>query len=285
MSHFLGKDLRYYLRHATLDVLSLAKSRDFSRNFGQPRIHFLYFHHIFSDEKSQFDEFVKTLAESHTFISYSDAVNRLITGNVDKPYICWSSDDGIKSNLIAAEVLEKYGASCCFFINPFSIGLKDYGEITKFCSNKLLMPPFEFLEWDEVIGLLKSGHEIGSHTYYHDAVNKLSITEFTEDLRKSKEKIEGYCGPIKHFAYPFGKFEFFNTEAFKAVFDTGYDSCASAVRGCHIVSNKGIEKEKLLIRRELIVAGWPLSHLKYFISKSSQNRNKVNSVLPPVYYK
>ena len=56
------------------------------------RVQFLYIHHIFKDEENSFDEL---FLNYHTFISHSEAVNRVINGHIDKPYISISSDDGL----------------------------------------------------------------------------------------------------------------------------------------------------------------------------------------------
>ena len=63
------------------------------------RVQFLFLHHLFNDEVASFRKLLKALSKEHTFISYSEAVNRIKTGNIDKPYICFSSDDGYKSNV------------------------------------------------------------------------------------------------------------------------------------------------------------------------------------------
>lgn len=280
LQDYYGRGPRHYLRSIALDGLSLLDNAHLKQRLEAPRIHFLYFHHIFEDEKAPFDELVSRLAENHTFISHSEAVERLVHGKVDKPYIAWSSDDGLKSNLDAAEILDRYGASCCFFVNPDSIGLVDYKEIQRFCSERLNMPPTEFMNWNDLGTLIKNGHEIGSHTMRHDFVNQMEIRAFKKDLEESKQILENRCGPIKHFAYPYGKFEYFTKDAFDAVFEMGYDSCSTAVRGCHYTNAIGLEKEKLFIRRDQIIAAWKGSHIDYFISQSVKNMVPENNLIP-----
>jgi peptidoglycan/xylan/chitin deacetylase (PgdA/CDA1 family) len=263
-----------------LDGLSLFDSANLIKRFKEPRIHFLYFHHIFEDEKIPFDKLVARLSENHTFITHSEAVERLIMGDIDQPYITWSSDDGLKSNMDAAEILEKYGASCCFYVNPDSIGLTNYDEIKKFCAERLNMPPTEFMNWDDLRVLVDNGHEIGSHTMRHDSVNEMEIEAFKKDLKQSKEILQEHCGPIKHFAYPYGKYEYFTNEAFDAVFEMGYESCSTAVRGCHFTDSNGLAKEELFIRRDQIIAAWKGSHIDYFISQSVKNMAPENNLVP-----
>ena len=62
----------------------------------KPRIQFLYIHHVFKDELKNFDILLKSLSAHHEFISYSEGVDKLLKGEIDKPYIIISSDDGLK---------------------------------------------------------------------------------------------------------------------------------------------------------------------------------------------
>ncbi|WP_298480638.1 polysaccharide deacetylase family protein [uncultured Maribacter sp.] len=248
-----------------------------------PRIQFLYIHHVFKDEVDNFDLLLKYLSKKHTFISHSEAVERLLTGNVDKPYISWSSDDGIHNNILAAEVLNRYGASCCFFLNPYSIGLKEEVKLKAFCNKKLKLPEVSFLDWNDVSQLQKQGHEIGAHTYSHDRVSDLTLEEFEDDFRKTDEELYAKCGRIKHFAYTYGKFNDFNKKAYDVVFSNGYESCSSATRGCHISKGDVLNKNELLIRRDQIIAGWPLHQIKYFIKASAKKLTLDTNYLPNSY--
>lgn len=278
---YWGRNLRYFSRKIALDGLSIFQKIESNSYLLEPRIHFLYFHHIFKDEKKKFDVLVSKLAQAHTFISHSEAVERLVTNKVDRPYISWSSDDGFKNNLDAAEILDKYGASCCFFVNPYSIGLRKFDAIEAFCREKLNMPPIEFLDWNEIRQLLESNHEVGAHTVYHDAVNNMDINTFENDLLECKTILEGQTGStVEHFAYPYGKFKYFNREAYERVFKMGYTSCSTAVRGCHKTFDTPIEPHSLLIRREQIIAAWDIKHIAYFMTKSVKGSTFKNNLLP-----
>jgi hypothetical protein len=101
-----------------------------------------------------------------------------------------------------------------------------------------------------------------------------------------EEKIETYdiikakYGEAKHFAYPYGRFFHFNKEAMNFVFNTGYDSCASAERGCYFSPTEKMEKDKLLIRRDHVIAKWPLRHIKYFIIQNIRQNNISSNTYP-----
>ena len=115
--------------------------------FQKKRVQFIYIHHVFEDEIESFDKMINALSKDHYFISYSEAVNKILTNKIDKPYISISSDDGFKNNLNVSEILNKYDIKGCFFINPDTIDLKDYQKIKSFCKIYLKQPPIEFMNW------------------------------------------------------------------------------------------------------------------------------------------
>lgn len=266
------KKIRSFVRNIALDMLSLKfELSDFRAELEKPRIQFLYIHHIFEDEAENFSKLLKELAKYHSFISYSEAVNKILNNEIDKPYIAFSSDDGFKNNLIAAKILNEFNIKACFFINPDTIGMKDFSQIKIFCKNRLLLPPIEFMDWDDVNRLLKNGHEIGSHTMGHINVAITNTSQVKENLIQSKDILDKRCGNIAHFAYPYGRFFHFHQEALNLVFETGYSSCASAERGCHIAPGRKLKTEELFIRRDLVIGDWNIKHVKYFILKNAIN--------------
>jgi peptidoglycan/xylan/chitin deacetylase (PgdA/CDA1 family) len=281
---FQGNNLRRRTRSLALDTLAMTNTLDKNQKLLQiPRVQFLYFHHIFQDEVANFEKLVAFLAKGHTFISHSEAVRRIADNTIDRPYIAWSSDDGIWNNMLAAEVLHRYGASCCFYVNPYSIGLKDTALIERFCKEKLEMPPVTFLSWDDVTTLQHQGHEIGNHTYDHSMVSQLSLDDFASNFKQAHDLLSEHCGKITHFAYTYGKFEHFNKAAYDFVFEEGYESCTSAVRGCHINGTRAIPRNALFLRRDQIIGNWKLEHIIYFIMQSAAKANFSTNFLPDTY--
>jgi peptidoglycan/xylan/chitin deacetylase (PgdA/CDA1 family) len=281
---FQGNMLRRKGRNLVLDALSLTNTLEKNKKVLEtPRVQFLYFHHIFKDEVANFEKLVRFLAKGHTFITHSEAVRRIAENDIDRPYIAWSSDDGIWNNMLAADILNKYGASCCFYVNPFSIGLTDDVEVKRFCKERLDMPPVNFLSWNDLTALQKKGHEIGNHTYDHSMVSQLSLDEFALNFNKAQDVLTANCDKIVHFAYTYGKFEHFNKAAYDFVFEQGYDSCTSAVRGCHINGLNELSKNKLFLRRDQIIGNWPLEHITYFMIQSAANARFSTNYLPETY--
>lgn len=263
--------LRSIARSLALDALSyrdiLAGVND--TYLKKNRVQFIYIHHVFTDEQQAFEQMVQRLLEHHTPLSYSEAVNKVLSGNIDRPYIVFSSDDGFKNNLWAANILKKYGVSGCFFINPTTINATSYEEIKEFCAKRLNLPPVEFMNWNDVDLLLKDGHEIGSHTQDHVKISEIPANAAKENIDISVEEITRRCGKVAHFAYPYGRYHHFNEEMRKYVADLGL-SCASAERGCHITDGRTLRNDELFIRRDHVVLDWSLRHIIHFLVHNSK---------------
>ena len=280
---FQGISARDVIRHAALNTISSISSISTDRNewLTRNRIQFLYLHHFFKDEIERFKQLIGRLSATHHFISYSDAVTKITSGSIDKPYICFSSDDGFKNNLAAAKILNEYGISACFFICPAIIGENDTRVISAFCSTRLNFPPVEFLNWQEVSELQKLGHEIGGHTMNHVRIADIPESELTYEVGSCYTELQQRCGSIPHFAFPYGRFIHFNEQGKRAVFNSGFKTIASAERGCHITDKqKTINDKDLLIRRDHILLSWPWKHIEYFIAKNSRNASVSSNYFP-----
>ena len=258
--------LRGKIRHLALDALG-KKTRWFPSNrlVNQPRVQLVYIHHIFKDEIAPFRALINHFSKQYTFISYSEAIHRIQEDRIDGQYMAFSSDDGFKNNLDAANVLEEFGASACFFLNTQTIGMIDKVQIKSFCQQQLHFPPVEFLTWKEVNELQRRGHEIGSHTSGHFNVKEMAIDDFRSDLEWTKAEIEKETGPIEHFAFPYGRWVNFSSEALAATTSAGFKSCATAERGCHL---PGTHVQNPMIFRDHILAQWPSRHMDYFFEQN-----------------
>lgn len=244
----------------------------------QPRVHFIYLHHVFEDERDPFRELLGRLSHDHTFISHSEAVKRLLDGNIDKPYVTVSFDDGLKNCLDAAKIMNDFGSKGCFFIPLAMVGETDYHKIKAFCAEKINLPPTEFLSWDDLETLLKDGHEIGGHTVSHQDLAKLSPRQAEAEIVECFELLRERLGTVKHFSWPFGRFRHFGPAQAKMVFEAGFESCASAERGCHVVPQG--QKSSLCLRRDHIIAKWPIEHSLYFMAKSSRTASEESNDWP-----
>ncbi len=87
-----------------------------------PRVHLPYLHTVPPHEEDSFRRLLTELRRDHTFISYSEAVERILTGDVDRPYLAFSFDDGFESNVRTARILEEFDTVGCFFVATRFIG-------------------------------------------------------------------------------------------------------------------------------------------------------------------
>jgi len=273
--------LRDNLRSFVLDGLSvLDKLKGIDADLNKPRVQFIYIHHVFKDEEIALDTLLNKLSRDHVFLSYSESVSKILEGKIDRPYVCISSDDGFKNNVRAAEILAKYDSKACFFINPSIIGERSFDVIEKHCKLRLNFPPVEFMNWNDIERLQKMGHEIGSHTMEHINVARTEREAFMEDCNRTFEVLNKQCGEAKHFAYPYGRFIHFNDIGREIVFDSGFISCATAERGCHINPTHELLKHELCIRRDHVILDWSMDHIYHFLARNSRNATVANNTFP-----
>lgn len=238
-----------------------------ARGLDRDRVHFIYLHHILDDEQDGFRALLARLREHHDFVPYSEAVRRVAEGRIDGRYLAFSFDDGLRSCTTAARILDEFGAQACFFASPSVVGLNDLHRTREFCRRALAMPPVELLDWADLESLLAAGHEVGSHGQTHANLAELSSGQMQDEIGSSYDELRSRLGDVRHFAWPYGRFEEFSPGAARCVFETGFESCASAVRGAHVAAAQG---RNLCIRREHAVAAWPASHLLFLLGRSSR---------------
>lgn len=262
---------RSILRQTALSTLAVAYHGVGAMSYwlAQNRVHFLYLHHLFPEEEQGFRRLLETLCKSHALISYSEAVDRVQRNQIDRPYVCFSFDDGLQQNLRAAEILKEFGATGCFFVCPGLVGETSEEKLREICTQRFKMPSTPLLSWRDVEQMIAAGHEIGSHTMTHQVLSRISEHELQDEIGESYHALNRRLGGVRHFAWPEGRFVHFSPAARDAVFDAGYLSCASAERGCHVGGQRP-SLRSLCIRRDYVSAQWPLSHTLYFMTRASR---------------
>ena len=265
--------MRDSLRHAFLSVMALGYrvTGVLEPALKKNRIQFLYSHEVNPENEESFRAWIQALLKHHRFISYSQAVERLRGGAIDAPYLVFSFDDALKNNLRAAKILNEFDISACFFVCPPLLEEANREAKKKFSVEQLHLPLQEFLTWRDAELLLKQGHEIGSHTLTHRNLAKLPEPEAQKEIRESFAQLKRKLGVARHFSWPYGRFEHFKKELFSIVFDAGYESCASAERGCHL---HPFNLKELPILRDHVMFDWPIGHGLYFLAKNSRTKDR-----------
>lgn len=269
------------IRGLSLDILSRAYGILHRQDhlLRTPRVQFLYIHHIFRDEEEALIRLLQSLSRHHTFISHGEGVQRVLKGDIDRSYIAISSDDGLKNNVNAAAILHSFGVSACFFICPSIIGESDPGKLGRFSADRLHFPPVEFMDWKDVDTLQRQGHEIGGHTMSHINIAATDPSNVREEIAFCHEVIKARCGSADHFAFPYGRFTDFTESARRLVYQSGFASCSSAQRGCHIAGRQ-LRPEELLIRRDHLILAWPLHHILFFLARNAARATENTNFYP-----
>lgn len=274
--------VRPVLRHAALSGLSALQrlAGQTERGLAKPRVHFVYLHSVPPAEEGAFRTLLGELSRGHRFLSYGAAVDRVRNGPIDAPYVCLSFDDGFKDGLAAARIMDERGIRGCFFVCPAVVGERRPERAAAFCRERLKVPgSAPFLSWEDLEALRARGHEIGSHTRTHARLSGLGPSELEDELAGSREDLRRRLGEARHFAWPFGRFVHAAPHVPALAARAGYESCASAERGCHAVPATGAGGA-LCIRREHLVAAWPLSHCRYFLARSASRSSVFDNVWP-----
>lgn len=232
------------------------------------RTQHLYLHHLFDDEVDGFRRLLASLAPDHTYAPYSEAVRSVASGEIDRPMISFSFDDGLRSCLKAASILEEFGARGCFFVCPELVGETDYSRIASFCTSRLRIPPAELMSWSDLESLLSRGHEVGAHTMTHPALATLEADRLHEEIEGSRAVLSARLGDVRHFSWPYGRLHHFSQAAATMVEAAGFVSCASAIRGCHL-AGPPVRASVTYLRRDHVVAYWPVQHTLYFLARNS----------------
>ncbi|MFO0784755.1 MAG: polysaccharide deacetylase family protein [Phycisphaerales bacterium] len=246
-----------------------------------PRVHFLYLHHVFPDEIDNFRATLAHVQRTHEMVTYSRAVELVLSGQVTRPTACVSFDDGLSTILPASRVMDELGIKGCFFVCPAIVGERDREQVRRFAETRLHYPPMDVLGWAEIEEMASRGHEIGSHTYSHPNMGEVSLEQAIDELQYSRDELRLRLGGVKHFAWPSGRWDNFSARAGKAVFDLGYESCASAIRGCHMPRPFAVDRRDVCLRREHIMGCWPLRHNLYFMARSVRRVGPKDYQWPP----
>jgi peptidoglycan/xylan/chitin deacetylase (PgdA/CDA1 family) len=233
-------------------------------------VHMMNGHYIDVKNETTSDLFYDTLnklSKEVDFISFEEGSklikNRAIPTN--QKLVCFSFDDGYEECFTKIKpVLDAFNIKVCFFICPnYTNGTPEYIEL--FLKNNVFLkthkPP---MSWAQIKQLHQEGHIIGSHTLNHINCRKAPMDVLDYELSETKRIIEAQTNaPCEHFAYCYGKLEYFSEEAL-ACTEKYYEFIYSQAGHRNYFSFEG----KVLNRRHF-EGNWEKHQVAFYLKKNS----------------
>jgi peptidoglycan/xylan/chitin deacetylase (PgdA/CDA1 family) len=154
-----------------------------------------------------FEEHLRWLHQHCGVVSLREALEVTEGQVLDRPVVAITFDDGLRDNhTYALPLLESYGTTATVFVTT---GLVDAEPTVLRAIGKRYPGIAEEalgMSWTQVREMHGAGIEIGAHTRTHPSLSRVSEAEAAEEIRVSKWTIEDQLqGPVRSFAYPFGK--------------------------------------------------------------------------------
>ncbi len=189
------------------------------------------YHGTPSDDLDAFEKHICFFSKYYSDVNRSDLTTffneKKWTKN--KPGLIISFDDGLKNNLLALPILEKYGFTGWFCIVPSFIDCptqsqpnyaKEHGigwHFGKYTERNYA------LTWEDVV-YMSNKHEIVNHTMSHHRINQLENQDLLEkEIIKSKIYIEEKIQKkVEVFCWVGGLFDNYSKPAFDCIVEGGY---------------------------------------------------------------
>lgn len=172
-----------------------------------------------------FDKQMKILSKHYRVISLRELLSELKNGGISKRNtVVITFDDGYEDNYLnAAPILKKYNLPAFFFVTAGYINTDEKFPWDDDNDDSKVMT------WNHVKRLIEMGFEIGSHTFSHPNLSKVSEKAIEDELHLSKKELEKRVGrKIDFFSYPFGKLDDVPPDFQKFVQKADYSCCCSA---------------------------------------------------------
>ncbi|MGB0887739.1 MAG: polysaccharide deacetylase family protein [Vicingaceae bacterium] len=228
-------------------------------------VHILNSHYIGRDNLSQeiFHELLNKIGKQADFVKFEDAVELISKKQThNKKCVAFTFDDGFEECYSKiAPVLKDFNTNAAFFINPgFIDGDNDY--INNFQQNKVHVKK-QPMSWEQIKELHQQGFVIGNHTYDHIKLVEITSDEIKRQIISSKQKIEDELNsPCNNFAWTYGGMNDINKDALNvALLEHQH------VFSCDNYTKYHSNDNTQIINRRHIEGDWPISHVKYFLSK------------------
>ena len=231
------------------------------RTASSPRVRVLMYHRFrdarrdpFSVRPEEFERQMRWLAEQQLAVS-ADDLAAFIAGRRSLPdgSVVVSVDDGFRDFLTEAlPIMRKHGIPGICFVPVAEIA---NGSGSDGADDRLT--------WADLDTLSAAGIAIGSHSYEHRSLGRMSRDDAYEQARRSRTELEHHLGrPIEAFAYPFGTRADYSDATRVALHEAGYAHAfvtqhGAVARGCDplTIPRVKVEGGEALWMFRLIVRG------------------------------
>jgi peptidoglycan/xylan/chitin deacetylase (PgdA/CDA1 family) len=171
-----------------------------------------------------FDEHLAWLQDHCQVVALDELVAGVRRGG--GPYVAITFDDGYEDNRVhAMPRMAARDMTATFFVTAGFLERDD--EVMTHLSEVWRTPRERLrpLSWSQVRELRDAGMSIGSHTWSHRNLARLSMGDAEEDLRRAREVLEERLRePVRAVAYPWGKLgRHVTDQAFAAARRAGYE--------------------------------------------------------------
>lgn len=95
------------------------------------------------------------------------------------------------------------------------------------------------MTWQQLKEMSEHGMDIGSHSFSHPSLSRISIDEAMQEIKESKDMIENNIGKdCLHFAFPYGSRSDYNQKLIDYTRECGFQACLINIHGYnHIKKN------------------------------------------------
>lgn len=142
-------------------------------------------------------------------------------GSGDSPGVVITFDDGYRSQLDAAAILEEFGFPATFFVVT--------GFLDREPARAHYWEGWEHMRWADLKALAGCGFEIGAHSASHPRLTGCSANDLRLEVQGARSCLEDHLGqPVKSFSYPYGGYD---ARVRRAVEEAGYRLACTSVGG------------------------------------------------------
>jgi peptidoglycan/xylan/chitin deacetylase (PgdA/CDA1 family) len=245
-------------------------------NYSSDELLVLCMHSTPHERREQFNELIDFLFKHFSPIN-PNQLGDYFSGKLNEgPYVLFTFDDGMKNNLMAAELLESRNARAVFFVVPDFVEAENPEAYYRTNIRQIIDPNVDH-EPEDVIPmsladlsqLLSRGHFIESHTKTHLLRSNSSLEHVEQEIAGSKrwlsQKLSAvptvFCSPIQT--------NFSVNESAKRTIENEYDFHFTTFPGMH-----SRERNPHLVYRRNIEVHWSIGQIKYALGKADLLRWK-----------